>query len=80
MLQKRVFINALLSNGIELFDEVRSVFDFFRYLRSKRKFFKIKIMVYEKLSKRLSFVLRHKPESIGSVLDENGYADVAGID
>lgn len=31
------------------------------------------------LSKRLSFVLRHKPESIGVVLDENGYADVAEL-
>lgn len=31
------------------------------------------------LSKRLSFVLRHKPESIGMVLDENGYADVVEL-
>lgn len=31
------------------------------------------------LSKRLSFVLRHKPESLGIVLDENGYADVAEL-
>lgn len=31
------------------------------------------------LSKRISFVLRHKPESIGIVLDENGYADIAGL-
>ncbi len=31
------------------------------------------------LSKRLSFVLRHKPESIGVVLDENGYTDVAEL-
>ena len=31
------------------------------------------------LSKRLSFILRHKPESIGIVLDENGYADVAEL-
>lgn len=31
------------------------------------------------LSKRLSFVLRHKPESIGVILDENGYADVAEL-
>lgn len=31
------------------------------------------------LSKRLSFVLRHKPESIGVVLGENGYVDVAEL-
>lgn len=31
------------------------------------------------LSKRLSFVLRHKPESLGIVLDENGYADVVEL-
>lgn len=28
------------------------------------------------LSKTISFALRHKPESFGLVLDENGYAEV----
>lgn len=31
------------------------------------------------ISKRVSFILRHKPESIGIILDENGYADVAEL-
>ena len=29
-----------------------------------------------KISKFLSFVLRHKPEEIGLVLDPNGWADI----
>jgi putative RNA 2'-phosphotransferase len=29
-----------------------------------------------KISKRLSYILRHAPESVGLVLDENGWADV----
>ena len=29
-----------------------------------------------KTSKFLSLVLRHKPEEIGLVLDENGWADI----
>jgi putative RNA 2'-phosphotransferase len=32
-----------------------------------------------KLSRFLSLVLRHKPETIGLVLDENGWADVAEL-
>jgi RNA:NAD 2'-phosphotransferase (TPT1/KptA family) len=32
-----------------------------------------------KISKFLSFVLRHKPESIGLTLDKNGWASVAEI-
>ena len=31
------------------------------------------------ISKFLSLVLRHQPEKIGIVLDENGWADVAGL-
>ena len=33
----------------------------------------------EKISKFLSLVLRHKPESIGIVLDDNGWADVSTL-
>jgi putative RNA 2'-phosphotransferase len=29
-----------------------------------------------KISKKLSYILRHAPESVGLVLDENGWADV----
>ena len=32
-----------------------------------------------KISKFLSLVLRHKPEAIGLILDENGWADVAEL-
>ena len=32
-----------------------------------------------KISKFLSLVLRHKPEEIGLVLDENGWANVNDI-
>lgn len=34
---------------------------------------------YTKISKFLSFVLRHNPQSIGLELDENGWADVASL-
>ena len=36
-------------------------------------------MDYTKLSKFLSYVLRHRPDSIGLVLDENGWAPVDTI-
>ncbi|MCF6313568.1 MAG: RNA 2'-phosphotransferase [Verrucomicrobiales bacterium] len=32
-----------------------------------------------KISRRLSLILRHKPESIGITLNENGWADVQGL-
>ncbi|HNI99622.1 MAG TPA: RNA 2'-phosphotransferase, partial [Leptospiraceae bacterium] len=32
-----------------------------------------------KVSKFLSFILRHSPESIGIVLDEHGWADISEI-
>lgn len=32
-----------------------------------------------RLSKFLSFVLRHQPQTIGLTLDENGWADVTGL-
>lgn len=34
------------------------------------------ILTNEKLSKLLSYVLRHKPESIGLTLDSGGWADI----
>ena len=33
-----------------------------------------------KISKTLSFVLRHRPDRIGIELDSNGWVDVAGTD
>lgn len=33
----------------------------------------------EKISKRLSYVLRHRPDSIGLLLDENGYVEVESL-
>ncbi|MFZ4559486.1 MAG: RNA 2'-phosphotransferase, partial [Saprospiraceae bacterium] len=33
----------------------------------------------KKISKFLSFVLRHQPEYIGISLDKNGWADVADL-
>ncbi|WP_035058555.1 RNA 2'-phosphotransferase [Andreprevotia chitinilytica] len=33
----------------------------------------------EKTSKFLSYILRHQPDSIGLVLDENGWADIARL-
>jgi len=37
------------------------------------------VMKSEKLSKFLSFVLRHKPQEIGLDLDVNGWADIASL-
>jgi len=36
-------------------------------------------MANEKLSKRMSYVLRHHPETIGITLDEYGWADVSTL-
>ena len=33
-------------------------------------------MSYEKISKYMSMILRHRPETIGITLDEHGWADV----
>ena len=33
-------------------------------------------MSYEKISKSMSMILRHRPETIGITLDEHGWADV----
>lgn len=36
-------------------------------------------MNYKSLSKFMSLVLRHKPDTIGLTLDKNGWADVSGL-
>ena len=41
-----------------------------------RAFFVENEMSIVKISKFLSFVLRHKPEAIGLMLDANGWAEV----
>lgn len=45
----------------------------------KRKISMSKLHDFTKISKLLSFVLRHKPESISLTLDEHGWASVAEL-
>ena len=36
-------------------------------------------MSYEKISKYMSMILRHRPETIGITLDEHGWAEVDAL-